>query len=298
MPAHVDAVPESLGRWPGSKRWLPALHAARLPHPRKRGRFFEPCVGAGAVSIHYARQGHRVVLGDANPRLVGVWRHLLSDPSALVAALAIIAAEHDASSDKKAFYLAHRARWNATDPASLESAAGFLFTMNAGFNGVMRFNQRGRCNTPYGEPDYGKDLVRAGEIVALGSLLKRARAEAVLGDFEVTTAPARRGDVVYFDPPFVRPAAKKGAPRQKGTAGAGFVGYSPKGFTLADRKRLGQLLRDLDQRGVLWVLSDVSADHALAVYGLWSVTEVNVRRSVAAKGDARGRACEVIVTNF
>lgn len=286
----LEDVPDSLGRWPGSKRWLPALHAKRLPSPSPRGRFFEPCAGAAALSIHYALRGCRVVLGDTNPRLIGVYRHLLTDARAVAAALGAIVAGHDAADDKKAFYFAQRDRWNETDAESVESAAGFLFVMNTGFNGVTRFNQSGGCNTPYGEPEPGKDLVREAQLVALGTLLKRARAELVCGDFEVTVAPARRGDFVYFDPPYVAPA-KEGR-------SAGFVGYSAGGFTLADRKRLGVLLRDLDRRGVRWVLSDVSADHALAVYGLWNVAEVEVRRSVAANGEKRGRATEVLVTNF
>ena len=294
----LEDVPDSLGRWPGSKRWLPALHAKRLPSPSPRGRFFEPCAGAAALSIHYALRGCRVVLGDTNPRLIGVYRHLLTDARAVAAALGAIVAGHDAADDKKAFYFAQRDVWNGTDVESIESAAGFLFVMNAGFNGVTRFNQSGGCNTPYGEPEPGKDLVRAHELVALGALLKRARAEVVLGDFEATVAPARRGDFVYFDPPYVRPKKNAAELPARGEAGPGFVGYSAKGFTLADRKRLGVVLRDLDRRGVRWMLSDLSAEHALAVYGLWSVREVNVKRSVAAKGEARGRAREVIVTNF
>jgi DNA adenine methylase len=229
-----------------------------------------------------------VVIGDTNPRLIGVYRHLVSNPGAVVRALAAVADAHRAAPDPKVHYIAQRAAFNAATPESVESAAGFLFVMNAGFNGVVRFNQGGECNTPYGEPESGKDIVRADEMRAIGKLL--ARAEVVLGDFEVTTEPAKRGDVVYFDPPYVAPA--------KDGRSAGFVGYSAGGFTLADRKRLGVLLRELDRRGVRWVLSDLSADHALEVYGLWNVAEVSVRRSVAARGEKRGKATEVLVTNF
>lgn len=258
--------------------------------PRPRGRLFDPCVGAGAVALSYAARGAKVVLGDTNPRLIGVYRNLLTDPASVIRALVAVADAHRRAPDPKAHYAAQRAAFNATAPASVESAAGFLFVMNAGFNGVTRFNQSGICNTPYGEPEPGKDLVRSDELRAIGALLKRAHAVVVLGDFEVTTEPAKRGDVVYFDPPYVAPA-KEGR-------SSGFVGYSAGGFTLADRKRLGVLLRDLDKRGVRWVLSDVSAPHALAVYGLWNVVEVSVARSVAAKGEKRGRATEVLVSNF
>ncbi len=251
---------------------------------------FDPFVGAGSVSIHYARAGCRVVMGDTNERLIGVYQHLLTDPLPVIEALRLLDLRHATAEDPRASYFAARAVFNASAPTSVESAAGFLWTMNAGFNGVVRFNQGGACNTPYGEPEPGKAPGRAHELVALGGLLRARRARLVVGDFEVTCADAKKGDVVYFDPPYVAPAALGKGP--------GFVGYSPGGFTLADRKRLGLFLRELDQRGALWVLSDLSADHALEVYGLWNVAEVSVRRSVAPKGKDRGRAREVIVTNF
>ncbi len=77
-----------------------------------------------------------------------------------------------------------------------------------------------------------------------------------------------------------------------------FVSYGKGGFTLADRLRFGAWLRDLDRRGVRWTVTDTRSDHALSTFGLWSVDEVSVRRSVSATTKGRGKASEILVRNW
>ena len=281
---------DSLGRWPGSKRWLPVLYPARIPTPSSRGRAFDVFTGAGAMAIHWLRQGRRVVMADTNPRLIGCYRAIRDQPGPLVDALRDLEiryrlAEMAGEDEAKARFGHIRDEMNGENASTLESAAGFLFVVRAGFNGVYRVNQSGVCNTPTGKPAAGKDLVREVELLELSKLLQRATLHT--GDFEGTCDGARRGDVVYFDPPYV---ADKGKPA--------FVSYAANGFRRADQKRLASVLRDLDTRGVRWLLSDAATEVAGSVYGLWNVTEVDVRRSCSGKSSGRGTARELLVTNW
>lgn len=293
---------DSLGRWPGSKRWLPVLYPSRIPVPSPRGRCFDVFTGAGALAIHWLKQGRRVVMADANPRLIGCYRAIRDQPGPLVEALRDLEiryrlAEQVGEAEAKARFGHIRDEMNGENAATLESAAGFLFVVRAGFNGVYRVNQQGVCNTPWGDPGNilinktkirahirMKDLVREDELRALHKLLQRATLHT--GDFEGTCDGARRGDVVYFDPPYV---ADKGRPS--------FVSYAAGGFRRADQKRLATVLRDLDTRGVRWLLSDAATENAGSVYGLWNVTEVDVRRSCSGKSSGRGTARELLVSN-
>ena len=236
-----------------------------------------------AVSFHYLREGHRVVIADVNPRIVGVYRNLRERPAHVIELLTGFAMAHAASGEKaEQVYYYLRDVMNGADPASPLASAAFLYSRRTCFNGLQRENADGENNVPYGHPSPGKDLVQERTLLAVARALQRA--EVREGDFSVTTADARRGDVTYFDLPYV---------------GEGdFVSYSAGGFTLADRKRCGAVLRDLDQRGVRWVLSDKDADAARAVYGLWNVVEVSVRRSGAATAKGRGSAREILVRNF
>lgn len=230
-----------------------------------------------------------MVMADANPRLIGCYRTLRDHPALLVSAMQDLEkryrdAERIGADMARECFEHIRNDMNGENAATLESAAGFLFVLRAGFNGIYRVNQQGICNTPTGKPKPGKDLVRKGGLLELHKLLRRAEFDT--GDFEGQCMAARRGDVVYFDPPYV---ADKGRPS--------FVSYAAGGFRRADQKRLAVVLRDLDTRGVRWLLSDAATENAASVYGLWNVTEVDVLRSCSGKAKGRGTARELLVSN-
>jgi len=279
-------VPESLDRYLGSKRWLPKAYPALLPPPSRGGSFYEGFVGGGAIAFHYAKLGCRLVLGDANPRLIGAYHWIQRDPERIAAILHGFALAHAGAGDRaKEVFVLLREAMNASTPDSALSAAGILYVIRAGFNGIYRVNRKGVCNTPWGNPKPGKDFARRLELLGMQRALRRATFRC--GDFEETVAPARRGDFAFFDPPYV------------GDAGSGdFVGYAAGGWTERDRKRLGSVLRDLDRRGVRFLLSDREGTTPRSVYGLWHVIEATVERSVSAKPSGRGSVTELLVANF
>jgi DNA adenine methylase len=281
----------ALSRWLGGKRWLTTGYPHMLPIPRRGARGFDVFAGSCVVALHWLSLGVRVVIGDTNPRLIGCLRNLQERPEEVIAALADFAADYAIDVDQRAFFYALRTHLNTCLPDTVESAALFLFMLRAGFNGLWRENSRGECNTTWGDPltmgsrktKNRRDLVCAAELRAISALLQRA--DIRLGDFEVTSADARRGDVLFADAPYVDPAK------------AAFVGYSKGGFTLRDRQRLSAWLREMDRRGVRWTATDAALPHVRATYGLWTMDEVQVRRSCSAKSEGRGMTPELIVTN-
>ena len=269
----------ALSRYLGSKTWLVRSYPHLIPEPSRGRRAYDCTAGACSIPLYWLARGHRVVIGDANPRLIGTLRNLQTRPDAVIAELTALAAVH--AQQGKGWFVAVRYNLNAADPASVESSARFLFVLRAGFNGLWRENGKGECNTPYGYPKPGKDLVRADELRTIAALLKRA--EIRLGDFEATSADIRSGDALFVDPPYVDRSA--------------FVGCSRRGFTLQDRLRLTAWLRALDKRGVRWTLTDVATPESMAAHGLWNVDILTVRRSVAANG-TRESAKELVVRNW
>ena len=285
-------APVAISRWLGSKRWLCASYPHLLALPRRGGRAFDCFAGSCVVALWYLAQGFRVVIGDTNPRLIGCLRNLQERPEEVIEALAGFAADYAIDADQRAFFYALRAHLNTCLPETVEASALFLFMLRAGFNGLWRENASGECNIAWGDPldtkttrTHGrKDLVRADELRAISALLQRA--DIRLGDFAATSADARRGDVSFFDAPYVDPAK------------AAFVGYSKGGFGLKDRQRLSAWLREMDRRGVRWTATDAATDHARATYGLWAVDNVQVRRSCSAKSEGRGKAPELVIRNW
>lgn len=299
------AAPVRAWRWQGGKAWLVTSYAHLLPLPAKGRRAFDCFAGSCVVAIHWLKLGYRVVIGDTNARLIWTLRNLKTRTEDVIALLSTIAAAYQAAPDQKADFYARREHLNRLDPSDIGASALFLFMLRAGFNGIYRENQAGECNTPvgdcattWGDPlnaqgksyasrgnrPFRKDLVQADDLRAIAALL--ARAEIRLGDFEETTADARRGDVLFADAPYAGEPGKKAA----------FVGYSKRGFTPRDRQRLAAWLRMLDARGVRFTSTD--AAHAVTTYGLWNVTPAMVRRSGSCKAEGRGQAKEIIVTNF
>lgn len=286
--------PVALFRWQGGKRWLVAGYQHTLPSPSPRGRAFDCFAGSCVVAIHWLKLGYRVVIGDTNARLIWTLRNLKTRAEDVIAVLATIAAAYQASPDQRADFYARREHLNRLDPSDVGASALFLFILRAGFNGLYREGPSGDCSTAWGDPfaqahDAKKwpvraDLVQADDLRAIAALLSRA--DIRLGDFEQTTADARRGEVLFADAPYA------GEPKGK----AVFTTYSKGGFSPKDRQRLAAWLRMLDARGVRFTATD--AAHAVTTYGLWRVEPAMVRRSGSGKAEGRGEAKEIIVTNW
>lgn len=276
----MTTAPVALTKWQGSKRWQVSGYPHTIALPTRNGRLFDCFAGSCVVALWALSQGHRVVIGDTNARLIGALRNLKTRCEDVIAVLTAIAAAYAAAPDQKADFYARRAHFNTLDPADVGASALFLFIVRAGFNGVYRENSRGECNTPVGDIPPRGDLVQADELRAIAALL--ARADIRLGDFEETSRDIRRTDTLFADAPYA------------GT----FTGYSKRGWTRKDRARLGAYLRELDRRGVRWTATDSAAHGALSDYGLWHITPANVRRSGSCKAEGRGMAAELIVTNW
>jgi DNA adenine methylase len=286
-------TPVALSRWLGGKRWLTASYPHMLPIPKRGARGFDVFAGSCVVALHWLSLGFRVVIGDTNPRLIGCLRNLQERPDAVIGTLEGEANAYTDAADQRADFYMRRRQMNSMHPDGLEAAALFLFMLRAGFNGLWRENRRGECNTTWGDPLFhhrvrscgiARDLVRADELRAISALLQRA--DIRLGDFETTSADARKGDALFADAPYVDPSK------------AAFVGYSKGGFTLRDRQRLSAWLREMDRRGVRWTATDAALPHVRATYGLWTMDEVQVRRSCSAKSEGRGMTPELIVRNW
>jgi DNA adenine methylase len=128
-------------KWAGGKRWqLKRLRPLWRKHAERR--LVEPFCGGLAVTT--GLMPARALLNDINPHLVNfyVWlRRGLSIDFAM---------ENDAAR----FYQA-RMRFNALledgQEDSAEAAGLFYYLNRTGFNGLCRFNARGRFNVPFGK---------------------------------------------------------------------------------------------------------------------------------------------------
>lgn len=262
-------------KWVGGKTQL--LPELRKHVPLDFKRYFEPFVGGGALFFDVAPRV--AFLGDQNSRLVTTYKGVRDHVEELIALLKTYPYEKD-------FYLETRAKDidDARKYGAVQVAAWFIYLNKTGFNGIYRVNQSGGFNVPFGK--YTNPVIcNEDALRAASKALRRATIDA--GDFELTTAAARDGDFVYFDPPYVPVSAT-----------ADFTTYTAGGFKAVDQIRLRDYARSLAKRGVHVVLSNSDTPPVRDLYSgkPFVIHEVQARRSVNSNSEKRGKVGELIIT--
>src|SRR5690606_12377270 len=121
-------------------------------------------------------------------------------------------------------------------------AARLIYLNRTCFNGLFRENSKGGFNVPMGRY---KNPAICDEPRLRAAAAALAGADIACRSFEVVLDHAKRGDFVYFDPPYF-PVS--------GTAH--FTSYHQDGFGVADQERLAEVCAALDRRGVKFLLSN------------------------------------------
>lgn len=133
----------SLLKWPGGKsRVMPEL----LPHLPTASCLVEPFVGGASVFLN--TDYRRYILADINPDLIRLYREVKSNPELVID----LARPLFATGNSKEEYLQNRRIFNGTKGLlDVARAALFLYLNRHGYNGVVRYNQSGGYNVPFGQ---------------------------------------------------------------------------------------------------------------------------------------------------
>jgi len=227
-------------RWMGGKGKL-AERICQL-FPTDINRYYEPMVGAGSVFLKL--KPSRAVIGDINRELVDTWRVLQREPDALISALLCMEVSHED-------YL----RMRTLDPwqmTPVERAARMIYLNQTGFNGMYRVNRFEQFNVPYGGDR--PLVVRRDLFERLSAQI--AEVEIRDGDFEEVCADAGKGDLVYFDPPYLN--------RKSATATT--FRFDKTNFDIKSHQRLAAFANQLALRGVRVFVSHFQHPEIQALY--------------------------------
>lgn len=264
--------PHPFLKWVGGKGKLLEQFASLLP--ATFDRYFEPFFGGGAVFFSLVPRS--AVLSDVNAELVECYRAVRDSVDDVIAALGAHRYEE-----------AHFYEVRALDPRPLampERAARTIFLNRAGFNGLYRVNRQGRFNVPFGRYTNPR-LCDAPNLRACSHAL--AGVELLCGDFAAAVVTAKRGDFVYFDPPYVPVSTT-----------ANFTHYAAGRFDWGEQERLAKLFADLSRRGVLVMLSNADTAEVRDLFDGFRIDRVAAARSVNSNPEKRGKVGEVVVRNF
>jgi len=302
-PRGVAAKP--LLKWAGGKRQL--LPALRRFYPADFGTYLEPFVGSGAVFFDLYNagrlRGKDAVLLDSNADLIGCYEAVRDAPDDVARALDALAAGHAA--DARGHYYAVRdGRFNPLrerlrQPGgglaySAELAAMFIYLNRTGFNGLFRVNSKGAFNVPAGRYE-NPAIADRRRLFGVSEALGAPGVRLAVGSFEITRDLARRGDFLYFDPPYAPVSAT-----------ARFTSYTSRPFGTADQQHLQEVVVELVRRGCHVVLSNSTAKEIERLYdgnaearaaGL-RAHRATARRSVNSNAARRGPVTEYLITNI
>lgn len=265
-------------KWAGGKRKLAARIAAKLPD--RIGTYYEPFLGSAAVFFHLAATDRfeRAILADCNGALMDVYQALRQDVNRL---LGVLQEKRFRALGERAYYAVR-----ALDPSALdrfERAARTIYLNKTGYNGLYRQNRSGQFNVPFGR--YKNPTIYNEASLRTAALALR-RAELVVGDFESIVESARRGDAVYFDPPYV-PISRT----------AYFTAYAKEAFGEQEHERLARVFSRLSRKNVPAVLSNSDTAFTRQLYERWETEHIVVPRPINSDATKRGGVGELLVKN-
>jgi DNA adenine methylase len=163
-----------------------------------------------------------------------------------------------------------------------EVAAWFIYLNRTGFNGLYRVNSKNRFNVPFGR--YARPRICDPETLRACSRALRG-AKLLNIDFEVAVKGAKRGDFVYFDPPYVPLSVT-----------SSFTSYTSDGFDADAQVRLRDTALRLKRRGVRVLLSNSSAPFVKELYQKhFRLLEVPALRPLNSKPTKRGAVTELLI---
>jgi DNA adenine methylase len=106
--------------------------------------------------------------------------------------------------------------------------------------------------------------------------------------FEKSVAKARKGDLVYFDPPYIPLSAR-----------ASFSSYAKEGFGIDDQKLLAETIDKLNAKGVYVLLSNSDTPLTRKIFKKsLTLRRVLMSRSISSSGSTRKPVFEVLGMNY
>jgi DNA adenine methylase len=278
----INEKPKPFVKWVGGKRQLLRQFRSMNLYPPERfdtttGRYFEPFVGGGAVFFDLLPE--KAFLSDLNKELVTTYNVIKDNVDDLISSLK----KH--KTDKE-YYLKVRAQ-NSSDLDDVSIASRFIFLNRTCFNGLYRVNSKGGFNVPFGQ---NKNPLICDEenLKKVSGALQHV--EIKHQDYKEVLKKAKKGDFVYFDPPYY-PVSKT----------ASFTSYVKESFLDKEHIELRDAFLELTKRGCFAMLSNSDVPFINKIYSGYKGIRINkvlAGRAINSKGSGRGKITEVLITNY
>jgi DNA adenine methylase len=272
-------APRPFLKWAGGKtQLLPELRKHVPDHFQFNGgdssTYFEPFIGGGA--LFFDLEPHLAVIGDLNDNLIATYVALVVDVEKVIKRVALLESRHS----KEHYYFIRKIGFSC-EMATI--AARVIYLNKTCFNGLWRVNLAGSYNVPMDGSSIGRKILDAPNLRACSKALMCA--DITCAPFEETVRAAKKGDFVYFDPPYVPIGGY-----------ADFTQYAKEGFGPAEQEKLRDVALKLKAKGVHVLLSNSDTPPVRKLYARgFEKRKVGARRSINSKTANRGSVGELLI---
>jgi DNA adenine methylase len=261
-------------KWAGGKSKLTEQIQNLFPFDIK-GSYVEPFAGSGVVALNTKANHHWI--NDINDDLVLLWKTVQSSPDDLIKECLPLFSKEYNTQEK---YYELRDEFN-NGAKGIRRAALFIYLNRHCFNGLCRYNSKGKFNVPCGK--YSTIGFPEDEIRIASDKIKNWKITSL--DFRKVMGELKKGDTCYVDPPYVSL-----------TETANFSDYAKEGFNQKDQIDLADCAKDAAKRGALVIISNHNTDFSRGIYEERGATiyTLNVKRSIASKTKNRKEVPELL----
>ncbi|NIM26493.1 MAG: Dam family site-specific DNA-(adenine-N6)-methyltransferase [Nitrososphaeria archaeon] len=276
-------TPKPFVKWAGGKRQLIPVLSRNLP--KQMGTYYEPFLGGGALLFHILSERNQQSCGisDLNSDLILTYTTIRDKIDDLINSLKNH--EKQYKKDSKSYYYSIR---ESSPRSAVEKTSRLIFLNRTCFNGLYRVNSKGKFNVPLGRYT-NPNIVNEENLRSVSQILQSSKISIQCRDFESVLKDAKKGDFVYFDPPY-QPVSNT----------ANFTSYTHKSFTIDDLERLANLCLNLDSKGCKVMLSNSNSNEVEKMFKerRWNIKKIQANRAINSDSKKRTGHYELLIKNY
>ena len=268
-------------KWAGGKRQV--MDELEKYIPEEYNTYYEPFVGGGALLFELSPKN--AVINDYNTELINVYECLKDEKK--FDAMCRKLNKHEANHSEEYYYEVRnldRDKKKFSKIADYKRAARTIYLNKACFNGLYRVNSKNEFNVPFGKK-LKVNTYDGQNLGVIAGYLNWNNIKLLSTDFEESVKDAKKGDFIYFDPPYDSDTDT-------------FTSYTEGGFGKEEQVRLAKVFKELSDRGCYVMLSNHNTTLINELYNDFNIHVIEAKRNINANGKKRGKVEEVIVTNF
>jgi len=279
----VVSEPKPFVKWVGGKRQL--MQDLENNFPKQFTTYHEPFLGGGAVMFNLLTKKPQLScnVSDFNSDLILAYVTIRDKLGKLIESLE----NHSKNYHKDSVEYYYHIR-KQEPKQQIEKVSRLLFLNKTCFNGLYRVNKKGQFNVPLGRYT-NPNIVNKENLNAVSKILQSKKIKISCRDFEAVLGDVKKGDLVYFDPPY-QPVSNT----------ANFTSYTHRDFTEDDLARLADLANQLNSKGCHVLLSNSNSKVVKKYFSAkhWSINAIDANRAINSDSKKRTGHKEIIIKNY